>query len=106
VALVVLRSTTTRVEQELGKHYVFVAAMIAFLIVDKPAKAHQSLFHLLVTIEPVLLSRAKVRDPAISQFLRCVIQAKVFAIGQRVMVDGRLNKVSGNIAFVIAAMIR
>ena len=105
VALVVLRAAAARIEQELGESDVRVAAVIAFLIVDEAAETHQRLLHLLVTVEPLLLARTDVRDPAVGQFLRGVVQAKIFAVGQRVVIDRGFDEVAGDIAFMIAAMI-
>lgn len=68
MTLVVLRPTPTGVEKKLCKRDVCIAAVVAFLIVHKSAEAHQSLLHLLVSVEPVPLAGAKVRCPAIGQF--------------------------------------
>ncbi len=79
--------------------------MIPFLIVDEASESHQCLLHLLVAVEPVLLARPDVRNPAVSQFLGRVVQAQILAIGERVVIDGRLDEVSGDVPFVVAAMI-
>src|SRR5215469_10106180 len=79
--------------------------MIAFLIIDEPAEANQRLLHLLVPVKPLLLARPDVRDPAVSQLLRPVVQAKVFSIGERVVIDSRLYEITGHVTFMVAAMV-
>ena len=73
MALVVLGTAAARVEQELGERDVGVAAAVAFLIVDETAEAHQRLLHLLVTVKPLLLAGADVRNPAVGQLFRGVV---------------------------------
>jgi hypothetical protein len=68
VPLVVLRSPTARVEQEFRESDIYVSAMIAFLVVYNAAESHQRLLHLLVPVEPLLLTRPEVRNPAVRKF--------------------------------------
>ena len=79
--------------------------MMSLLVIDEAPETHQSLLHLLMPIKPGLLSWAKVRDPAIRQFLCCVVETKVLPVGQGVVVDGGLNEVSRHIAFMVATML-
>ena len=79
--------------------------MIAFHIIHKAPEAHQCLFHLLMAIVPIFLAWPDVRDPAIGQFFSCVVEAKVLAVSQRVVINGRLDEVSGDVPFVVTAMI-
>src|SRR6516162_1165266 len=106
VTLVVLLSAATRVEKELGELNVGIAVTLAFHVIHEAAEAHQRLLHLLMAVEPFLLTGTDVRNPAVGKFLGCVVESQVGAAGQRVMVDRRFNKVPGNIAFVIAALTR
>src|SRR5690348_7299854 len=95
VALVVLRSAAARIEQEFRKRNIRISAMIAFLVVHKAAETHQRLLHLLMSVEPLLFARPDVRDPAVRELFRGVVQAKVLTVGERVVVDGRFNEVAG-----------
>src|SRR5215469_415717 len=106
MALVVLLPAATRVQKELGKLNVRIAVTFAFHIIHEATKTHQRLLHLLMAVEPFLLTGTDVRYPAVSKFLGCVVEAQVSAVGKRVMVDRRFDEVSGNVAFVIAALTR
>ena len=57
-----------------------------------------------MAVVPVLLARAEVGHPAIGQLLGRVVEPLVLAVGQRVVVDGRLDEVAGHVALVIAAV--
>ena len=57
-------------------------------------------------VEPVFLAWTDVSHPAVSQLFGGVVEPQVLAIGQRVVVDRGLNEVAGDIALVIAAMLR
>ena len=105
MALIIFRTTKARIEQKLCQRDVGITAVIALNIVDKSPETNQCLLHLLMPIKPCLLARAKMRYPAIGQPLCGFVQAQIAAIGQRVMIDGRLNEVARNVALVIAAMI-
>jgi hypothetical protein len=59
--------------------------VIPLLVVDKAAETHQRLLHLLVPVKPLLLAGTDVRNPAVSQLLGSVIQAKIFSIGDSVV---------------------
>src|SRR5450631_4156117 len=105
VALVVLRTAFAGIEKELGQRDVRVTATMAFLIVDEAAKANQGLLHLLVAVVPALLAGSDVGHPAVGQSFGGVVEAKILAVGQRVVVDGRLDEIAGDIAFMVAAVI-
>src|SRR5258708_5957305 len=80
--------------------------MIALLVVYEAPEAHQRLLHLLVSVEPFLLAWPDVCNPAICKFFGGVVQAQIFAIGERVVIDGRFDEVARDVAFMITAMIR
>src|SRR5215467_13284117 len=104
VTLVVLLPAATRVQKELGELNVGIAAALAFHVIHEAAEAHQRLLHLLMAVEPFLLSRTDVRYPTVGKSLRCLVESQVRAVGKRVMVDCRFDEVPGNVAFVIAAL--
>src|SRR5215467_11623524 len=106
VTLVVLLPAATRIQKELGELNVGIAATLAFHVIHEAAEAHQCLLHLLMAVEPFLLGGTDVRNPAVGKFLGGIVEPQVRAAGKRVMVDCRFDKVSGNIAFVIAALTR
>ncbi len=76
----------------------------ALHLVDEPAEADQRLLHLLVAVVPLLLRRRpEVVAPAVGQLLRRVVQPRVGLAGHHVVVDGRLDEVARDVAFVVAA---
>ena len=105
VTLVVLRSAPARIEKKLRESDIRVPAVIPLLIVHKAAEAHQRLLHLLVPVKPFPLSGPDVRNPAVGQLLGRVIHAQIFSFCESGVIDGRLDEVARDIAFVIATMI-
>ncbi len=104
MALVVLAAVFAAIEQELGEVHVGVAASVALDVIDEASKAHEGLFHFLMAVEPVLLARPEVGHPAIRQPLGGVVETPIRALGQGVVIDGRLDEVAGDVALVIAAI--
>ena len=78
---------------------------MTFLVVDEPAEAHKGLLHLLMAIEPGLLSRTEVCHPAVRQLFGRVVEAQILAVRQGVVVDGRLDEVPGDVTLVVAAVL-
>ena len=105
VALVVFGAAAARVEEEFGENDVGVAPTVAFLIVDEAAEADEGLLHLLMAVEPGLFAYADIGDPAIGEALGAVVEAEVLAIGEGVVIDGGLDEVTGDVAFVVAAVV-
>ena len=101
MALVVLlpgaligRCVIAAIEQKLRQLDVLLPAAVALHVVHKAPKANKRLFHLLMTVVPGLLRRwTDVVAPAIRQFFRSAIHARVFLVGHQVVVDRRLKKV-------------
>src|SRR5690349_9257382 len=106
MTLIVLLSAATRVQKEFGELNVGITLTLAFHVIHESAEAHQRLLHLLMAIEPFFLTGTDVRHPAVGKFLGRLVEPQVFPVGKRVMVDGRFDEVSGNVAFVIAALSR
>ena len=65
LALVIFVSAAAVVQQKFGQADIAVAMSLSFHVIDKTAKTHERLFHLLVPVEPGLLSRADIGYPAV-----------------------------------------
>ncbi len=109
LALVVLLAAgllAAAVDEELGERDVVVAVAAALHVIDEAAEADEGLLHLLMAVIPLLLAGAgaDVGGPAVGEFLRGVVEAKVLSLGEGVVVDGGLDEVAGGVALVIAAM--
>ena len=57
-----------------------------------------------MAVIPIFLAGAEVCDPAIGKFFGGVVKAFVFSFGERVMVDGGLEKITGDVALMLAAI--
>ena len=103
-ALIVIGAVAAAIEQEFCEGDVAVAVPAALDIVHETAKAHERLLHFLVAVVPFFFPWADVGHPAVGEFFSGVIETLVRAAGERVMIDGGLNKITPHIALVIAAM--
>lgn len=66
-----------RVRRELRQRNVSVAAIIALHVIYEPAKAHECLFHFLMSVEPLLFPGADIGNLAVGEFFSRVVKAQI-----------------------------